>query len=67
MSRNNKEKAAYFRSLHRAGEPLALFNVWDAGSARTVADAGGSRWRRAVGRSRSPTGSPTASRCRKRS
>ena len=41
MSRNNKEKAAYFRSLHRAGEPLALFNVWDAGSARTVAEAGG--------------------------
>ncbi|KUY95394.1 phosphonomutase [Burkholderia territorii] len=41
MSRNNDEKAAYFRSLHRAGQPLALFNVWDAGSARTVADAGG--------------------------
>lgn len=41
MSRNKREKAAYFRSLHRAGEPLALFNVWDAGSARTVADAGG--------------------------
>ncbi|WP_175906756.1 MULTISPECIES: isocitrate lyase/PEP mutase family protein [Burkholderia] len=41
MSRNSKEKAAYFRSLHRAGQPLALFNVWDAGSARTVADAGG--------------------------
>ncbi|WP_396331361.1 isocitrate lyase/phosphoenolpyruvate mutase family protein [Burkholderia anthina] len=41
MSSNNKEKGAYFRSLHRAGEPLVLFNVWDAGSARTVADAGG--------------------------
>ncbi|WP_175717518.1 isocitrate lyase/PEP mutase family protein [Burkholderia anthina] len=41
MSSNNKEKGAYFRSLHRAGEPLLLFNVWDAGSARTVAEAGG--------------------------
>lgn len=41
MSSSNKEKAAYFRSLHRAGEPLLLFNVWDAGSARTVAEAGG--------------------------
>ena len=41
MSSTDKEKGAYFRSLHRAGEPLVLFNVWDAGSARTVADAGG--------------------------
>jgi len=40
MSRNNQDKAAYFRSLHRAGQPLALFNVWEAGSARTAADAG---------------------------
>jgi len=36
----SNEKGAYFRSLHRAGQPLALFNVWDAGSARTAADAG---------------------------
>ncbi|WP_175883885.1 isocitrate lyase/phosphoenolpyruvate mutase family protein [Burkholderia sp. BCC0044] len=36
----NNEKGAIFRSLHRAGQPLALFNVWDAGSARTAADAG---------------------------
>ncbi|MCM3068630.1 isocitrate lyase/phosphoenolpyruvate mutase family protein, partial [Priestia flexa] len=36
----NNEKGAIFRSLHRAGQPLALFNVWDAGSARAVADAG---------------------------
>lgn len=41
MSSNNKAQGAYFRSLHRAGEPLVLFNVWDAGSARTVAEAGG--------------------------
>ncbi|VWC24414.1 phosphonomutase [Burkholderia lata] len=37
---SGNEKGAYFRSLHRAGQPLALFNVWDAGSARTAADAG---------------------------
>ncbi|MGU3780111.1 isocitrate lyase/PEP mutase family protein [Burkholderia metallica] len=37
---SSNDKGAYFRSLHRAGEPLALFNVWDAGSARTAADAG---------------------------
>ncbi|AOI89266.1 isocitrate lyase/PEP mutase family protein [Burkholderia pseudomultivorans] len=34
------DKHARFRSLHRAGDPLILFNVWDAGSARAVADAG---------------------------
>lgn len=34
------EKARLFRSLHVAGEPLVLFNAWDAGSARAVADAG---------------------------
>ncbi|MCU9953194.1 isocitrate lyase/phosphoenolpyruvate mutase family protein [Burkholderia sp. BKH01] len=37
---SSNEKGAYFRSLHRASQPLALFNVWDAGSARTAADAG---------------------------
>ncbi|EAY71450.1 PEP phosphonomutase [Burkholderia dolosa AU0158] len=39
-SMSSNEKRAYFRSLHRAGQPLVLFNVWDAGSARAVADAG---------------------------
>lgn len=34
------EHAAAFRRLHVAGEPLILFNVWSAGSARTVAEAG---------------------------
>lgn len=29
-----------FAALHRAPRPLVLFNVWDAGSARAVADAG---------------------------
>lgn len=29
-----------FAALHRAAQPLVLFNVWDAGSARVVAEAG---------------------------
>lgn len=33
-------KAALFASLHVAGAPLVLFNAWDAGSARAVAEAG---------------------------
>jgi 2-methylisocitrate lyase-like PEP mutase family enzyme len=35
------EKAKTFASLHRKGEPLILFNAWDAGSAKIVAEAGG--------------------------
>ena len=34
------EKARAFASLHVAGTPLILFNAWDAGSAKAVADAG---------------------------
>jgi methylisocitrate lyase len=33
-------KAEAFRALHVPGAPLVLFNAWDAGSARAVADAG---------------------------
>lgn len=33
-------KARDFRALHVPGRPLVLFNVWDAGSARTVQKAG---------------------------
>ncbi|AUH33733.1 isocitrate lyase/PEP mutase family protein [Paracoccus tegillarcae] len=29
-----------FSSLHQSGNPLILFNIWDAGSARAVAGAG---------------------------
>jgi len=36
----HNDKAALFRSLHVRGRPLVLFNAWDPGSARTVADAG---------------------------
>ncbi|MBX9245939.1 isocitrate lyase/phosphoenolpyruvate mutase family protein [Actinotalea ferrariae] len=34
------ERAERLRSLHRPGDPLVLVNVWDAASARVVADAG---------------------------
>jgi len=33
-------KVDTFRALHVAGRPLVLFNVWDAGSAKAVAEAG---------------------------
>jgi 2-methylisocitrate lyase-like PEP mutase family enzyme len=33
-------KAAYFRALHVSGRPLILFNIWNAGSAKAVAEAG---------------------------
>lgn len=32
--------ARRFRALHQKGNPLVLFNVWDAGSAKIVAEAG---------------------------
>ena len=34
------DKIALFRSLHIPGDPLVLFNIWDAGSARAVDGAG---------------------------
>lgn len=34
------EKNQAFRALHRKGAPVILFNIWDPGSARTVAAAG---------------------------
>lgn len=34
------EKATAFKSFHVKGDPLVLYNIWDAGSARVVADAG---------------------------
>ena len=33
-------RAKRFRALHVAGRPLVLFNIWDAGSAKAVAEAG---------------------------
>lgn len=37
---DQSQKAAEFRKLHQKGNPLVLYNVWDAGSAKAVADAG---------------------------
>lgn len=34
------DKISAFRALHVPGKPLILVNIWDAGSARAVADAG---------------------------
>ncbi len=34
------EKARLFASLHRPGDPVILYNAWDPGSARAVAEAG---------------------------
>src|SRR5579864_7316964 len=34
------EKAARFAALHVKGEPLLLYNAWDAGSAKSILDAG---------------------------
>lgn len=34
------DKAAAFASFHRPGEPVILYNAWDAGSAKIVAEAG---------------------------
>jgi 2-methylisocitrate lyase-like PEP mutase family enzyme len=35
-----KERAGLFRDLHVKGNPLILFNIWDAGSAKAIEDAG---------------------------
>ncbi|MEO5613390.1 MAG: isocitrate lyase/phosphoenolpyruvate mutase family protein, partial [Cypionkella sp.] len=34
------DKARRFKDLHIPGNPLVLYNIWDAGSAKTVASAG---------------------------
>jgi 2-methylisocitrate lyase-like PEP mutase family enzyme len=37
---DRSEKARAFAALHRPGDPLVLFNAWDPGSAKMVAEAG---------------------------
>ena len=37
---NQGDKARLFTSLHRPGDPVILYNAWDAGSAKVVAEAG---------------------------
>ena len=34
------DQARLFKSLHQPGDPIVLYNVWDAGSARAVASTG---------------------------
>lgn len=38
--RNQLKNAEAFRKLHTPGNPLILYNIWDAGSARVVANCG---------------------------
>lgn len=37
---NSAQKAKAFTDLHVKGDPLILYNIWDAGSAKTIANAG---------------------------
>lgn len=37
---NQKEKADLFQALHVKGDPVVLYNIWDAGSAKAVTEAG---------------------------
>ncbi|AHG43843.1 phosphonomutase [Rhizobium leguminosarum bv. trifolii CB782] len=37
---NQTEMAKAFAALHQKGNPIVLYNIWDAGTAKAVADAG---------------------------
>src|SRR6185369_4983188 len=37
---NQVEKAKRFADLHVKGDPLVLYNAWDAGSAKAILEAG---------------------------
>ena len=45
---NQTEKAKRFAELHVKGAPLLLYNAWDAGSAKSILDAGAQAIARAV-------------------
>ena len=38
--KDHAAKSAQFRTMHVKGDPLVLYNIWDAGGARTVEKAG---------------------------
>src|SRR3954447_26512714 len=40
MTVSQAKKAKQFAALHTKGTPVILYNAWDAGSARTIVDAG---------------------------
>lgn len=37
---NQAEKALNFAEMHQPGDPLVLYNIWDAGSAKIIEEAG---------------------------
>ncbi|MBY4632410.1 isocitrate lyase/PEP mutase family protein [Rhizobium croatiense] len=37
---NQTEKAKAFHALHQKGNPIVLYNIWDAGTAKALAEAG---------------------------
>ncbi len=37
---NQAEKAKAFGALHQKGNPVVLYNIWDAGTGKAVSDAG---------------------------
>ncbi|OWV69744.1 phosphonomutase [Rhizobium sp. N122] len=37
---NQTEKAKAFAALHQKGNPIVLYNIWDAGTAKAVTEAG---------------------------
>jgi 2-methylisocitrate lyase-like PEP mutase family enzyme len=39
-ARNQSRNAEVFRKLHVRGNPVVLYNIWDAGSAKVIADSG---------------------------
>ena len=61
---NQTDKAKAFHALHRKGDPIVLYNIWDAGTAKAVADAGAKLLQREAGRSRQRKVMPTAKSCR---
>lgn len=38
--KDQAERARLFRELHQPGNPVVLFNAWDAGSAKVIAETG---------------------------
>ena len=40
MPTRPQQRAEAFKALHIPGDPLVLFNIWDAGSAKAVGEAG---------------------------
>ena len=42
MIMNQIDKAIQFKSLHKKCDPLVLYNIWDAGGAKALAEAGAS-------------------------